>query len=120
MGRPTGGKNKTWTVEEKYEVIKPVIDGMISSIQRAKDLALAPGMVGNWVIAYGKYGMEGLKSKKKPGNPLAALYTSKSLTNEQRLELENMRLRIENERLKKGYTTEEADRIKKSLGKNTK
>jgi hypothetical protein len=31
------------------------------------------------------------------------LHTSKSLSREERLELENLKLRIENERLKKGY-----------------
>ena len=44
-----------------------------------------------------------MKAKKKTGNPFAALHTSKSLTKEERLELENLKLRIENERLKKGY-----------------
>ena len=32
-----------------------------------------------------------------------ALHTSKSLSREERLDLENLKLRIENERLKKGY-----------------
>ena len=40
---------------------------------------------------------------KGGGNPFAALHTSKSLSREERLELENLKLRIENERLKKGY-----------------
>lgn len=26
MGRPKGGTNKYWTAEEKYEVIKPIIN----------------------------------------------------------------------------------------------
>ena len=33
----------------------------------------------------------------------SALHTSKKLNKEERLELENLKLRIENERLKKGY-----------------
>ena len=43
------------------------------------------------------------KKNKKSGNVYAALHTSKSLTKEERLELENMKLKIENERIKKGY-----------------
>lgn len=40
----------------------------------------------------------------KRGNKFAALHISKSLSKEERLELENLKLKIENERLKKGYT----------------
>ena len=42
-------------------------------------------------------------SGRGKGNPYAALHTSKSLTEVERLKLENMKLKIENERLKKGY-----------------
>lgn len=61
-----------------------------------------------WVKAYLQDGKEGLKSKNisKRGNHFSALYSSKSLSNEERLKLENMKLRIENERLKKGYLVE--------------
>ena len=37
---------------------------------------------------------------KGGGSPFAALHTSKSLSREERLELENLKLRIEKERLK--------------------
>ena len=48
--------------------------------------------------------MTGLENKKKPGNPLAKIYSKKKFKNrEEQLENENMKLRIENERLKKGY-----------------
>ena len=40
---------------------------------------------------------------KGKGNPYAALHTKKNLSELERLELENLKLRIENERLKKGY-----------------
>ena len=41
--------------------------------------------------------------KGHPGNPFAALHTSKTLTETQRLRLQLAKLEIENERLKKGY-----------------
>ena len=47
--------------------------------------------------------MEGLKNKRKPGNPLAKYSSRKKLTEIEQLQYENMKLRIENERLKKGY-----------------
>ena len=47
--------------------------------------------------------MEGLINKKKPSNPLAKYSNKKTLTKEEQLEYENIKLRIENELLKKGY-----------------
>ena len=66
--------------------------------------------------------MPGLENKRKPGNPLVRYQRKKELTELERLEYENMKLRIENLRLKKGYTEEEvkAIRQKRSSGKNTK
>ena len=47
--------------------------------------------------------MEGLIPKKKPGNPLGKFSNRKNLSEVKQLQYENMKLRIENERLKKGY-----------------
>ena len=44
-----------------------------------------------------------LENKKKPGNPLAKYSKRKNLTALEKLEYENMKLRIENELLKKGF-----------------
>ena len=52
---------------------------------------------------YKKDGIKGLENKKKPGNPLMKYSRKKSLTELEKLEYENMKLRIENELLKKGY-----------------
>ncbi len=51
--------------------------------------------------------MEGLKNKTKPGNPLSKYSNKKNLTKEEQLEYENMKLRIENEMLKKGFLMKE-------------
>jgi len=118
MGRPKGGKNKSWTVNEKYEVLEPIIKGEISQKDRARELDLAYGMMTRWLTAYKKGGIEALKNKRKPGNPLAKYSSRKKLSYTEQLEYENMKLRIENERLKKGYTSKEADQAKqKKLNK---
>ena len=57
----------------------------------------------NWVKKYNERGIEGLENKKKPGNPLCKYSSRKNLTEIEKLEYENMKLRIEVERLKKGY-----------------
>lgn len=103
MGRPKGGTNKYWTAEEKYEVIKPIINFEKSSSQVTKETGINNGMLSTWVKKYNKNGLDGLKNKRKPGNPMSSLMNRKNLTDIEKLELENMKLRIENERLKKGY-----------------
>ena len=60
-------------------------------------------MLSIWVKKYNENGIDGLKPKKKPGNPLAKYSSRKELNETEKLELEIMKLKIENERLKKGY-----------------
>ena len=121
MIKSKGRKNRSWTVKEKIEVIEPVIQGKSSAEQRAKELSISGGMLRRWVRAYSKGGIEALENKRKPGNPLAKYSNRKELSYTEQLEYENMKLRIENERLKKGYTSKEADQAKqkKSNKKNT-
>ena len=122
MGRPKGGTNKSWSKEEKYEVILPVINLEISMTQRAKELQINKSMVIRWFNQYLEGGIDSLENKKKPGNPLKKYQARKELSYTEQLEYENMRLKIENERLKKGYTSKEADlaKQKRSNKKNMK
>ena len=122
MGRPKGGTNKSWSKEEKYEVILPVINLKISMTQRAKELQISKSMVIRWFNQYLEGGIDSLENKKKPGNPLQKYQARKELSYTEQLEYENMRLKIENERLKKGYTSKEADlaKQKRSNKKNMK
>ncbi len=98
-----GQKYKKWTAEEKYKIIKPVLDMEISTFQITKETGLSNGMINNWIKTYREKGYEGLTPKIKHDNPLAKYYNKKNLTKEEQLEYENMKLRIENELLKKGY-----------------
>ena len=127
MGRPKGVKserpNRYWSKEDKYEFVRLILSGEAS----AKELARANGMKSNgmlitWVKRYQEKGLEGLENKRKPGNPLAKFIMRKELTPLEQLQYENMKLKIENERLKKGYATEEvmAIRQRRSSKRNTK
>ena len=71
--------------------------------QVSRELNISSGMLHRWVEVYKKDGIKGLENKKKPGNPLMKYSRKKSLTELEKLEYENMKLRIENELLKKGY-----------------
>jgi transposase-like protein len=126
MGRPKGVTNKQpsryWSREAKYEYVKLITEGEMSMAQLSKDNNVSQGMLSKWVKLYHEGGIEALENKRKPGNPLAKLHNKKTLTPLEALQLENMALRIENERLKKGYTTEEviAARQRRSSKKSTK
>ena len=98
-----GQKFKLWTAEEKYRIIEQIIKYEKSSKQVTRETGINNGMITQWVHKYNDFGMEGLESKKKPGNPLAKYSRRKVLTKEEQLEYENMKLRIENELLKKGF-----------------
>ena len=103
MGRPKGGKNKYWTKEEKLKLIKEHLEMHVSTLEITNREHISNGMYNNWLRKYLELGEKGLENKKKPGNPLAKYCNKKNRTEMEKLEYENMKLRIENERLKKGY-----------------
>jgi len=103
MGRPKGGKNRNWSKEEKLRIVRRYFDERIGQGTLAKEENISKGQLYNWIRKYAKGGPEAMKNRKKPGNPFAALSTSKSLTEEQRLKLIVEKQKIEIERLKKGY-----------------
>ena len=94
--------NRYWSKEEKIKLINEVLDGK-SSQEVARNNDISGGLLRNWIIKYNKYGEQALENSKKPGNPLCKYSNRKNLSEIEKLEYENMKLRIENERLKKGY-----------------
>ena len=105
-GRPKGGKNRYWPKEEKLKLVKEVIEEHKSTIEVSNRENISNGMFNNWIKIYLEKGEDGLLNKKKPGNPLSKYSNKKHLTDIEKLQYENMKLRIENERLKKGYLVE--------------
>lgn len=103
MPRIRNEKNRIWSKDEKLRIInRHLIDGLSTS-KIAKEEDISGGMLRGWIKKYLEYGEEALINKKKPGNPLAKYSNKKNLTKQEQLEYENMKLRIENELLKKGY-----------------
>ena len=103
MGRPKGGKNRNWSKEEKLRVVLRNLDDKIGQQTIAREENISRGQVHSWIQKYLEGGPDALENRKKPGNPFAALSTSKSLTEEQRLKLIVEKQKIEIELLKKGY-----------------
>ena len=102
-GRPKGGTNKYWTPEEKEKIVLYHIENELGMDKCAKKFGISRSQMFNWVSSYRNKGIEGLKNKKKPGNPLSKYSSKKDLSEMEKLQYENMKLRIEVERLKKGY-----------------
>lgn len=106
MGRPKGGTNKYWSAEEKEKILLECKEKGIGGTRAAKEYGISRAQFFNWTKAYLEKGIDGLKNKKKPGNPLCKYSNRKNLNEIEQLQYENMKLRIENERLKKGYLVE--------------
>ena len=103
MGRPKGSKNRNWTQEEKLRIVRRYFDEGIGQRTIAKQEGISRGLIYQWINKYRDGGPEALIPSKKSGNPFAALYASKSLSEVDRLKLLVAKQEIEINRLKKGY-----------------
>lgn len=112
MGK-TSRKNREWSKEEKNRVLQRVLNGEDSRKKVLEEERISSSQYHRWLKAYEKNGIDGLANKRKPGNPLVKYQRKKQLTELELLEYENMKLRIENARLKKGYTNEEVMTIRR-------
>lgn len=98
-----GQHPRKWNKEQKLEIIEKHLKEHLSVRALGKEYDADHSMIARWVRNYSKDGEKALEEKKHPGNKYAAIHTSKHLSSEERLQLEVMKLQIENERLKKGY-----------------
>ena len=101
-------KNRRYTPEFKIKCVTEVLEGHKSINQIATENGFARHILQQWIKHFNEYGEryfyeEHRGSGTGKGNPYAALHRKKNLSELERLELENLKLRIENERLKKGY-----------------
>ena len=104
MPRYKIGGNTYYSKDEKLRIVKKVVEEGKSSYDVAKEENISSSwMIRRWVKIYIETGYDALDNKKKPGNPLSKYSNKKNLTEMEQLQYENMKLRIENERLKKGY-----------------
>ena len=102
-GRPKGGKNNHHTKEEKMKIVKEMLENNLSANEIERRYNISHSLASKWRKDYLEKGEESLINKKKPGNPLAKYANRKELSELEKLQYENMKLRIENELLKKGF-----------------
>ena len=103
-----GQKKRTWTAEQKSEIVHKHLDEHISVCKLGKEYFADKSMICRWVKEYIAEGESAFIPQKRAGNPYAALYLRKGISEVERLRLTVAKLEIENERLKKGYWVEGA------------
>ena len=121
MGTRKGTKPRKWSKEEKLKLVLLHLNEKVSLMQIEKEYSVSSGLVSTWVKKYLNGGEEALVSRS--GNPYAALHTSKSLSEAERLRLIVAKQEIEIARLKKGYWVEGVGANKEYVtgnGKNMK
>ena len=104
-------KNRYWSQQDKLKIVLEVMDKKNKRSEIVKKYDISDGMLSTWTTKYVTDGEDALENTRKPGNPLAKYQRRKELTPLEQMEYENMKLKIEVERLKKGYTV-------KGVGKN--
>lgn len=95
-----------YTPEFKIQCVNEIKEGKKSVRELARNYAICRRSIQVWLENCERYGEKYFYEEhrgKHSGNHYAALHTKKNLSKEERLEIENLKLRIENERLKKGY-----------------
>ena len=113
--------HRKWSKEEKLRFIRLHLDEHMSIREIERKYGVRNTLVSAWVKRYLEDGEEALEPKN--GNPYAALHTSKSLSEVDRLRLIIAKQEVEIARLKKGYWVEGVGANKEYVtgkGKTTK
>ena len=105
MGKK-GTAHRQWRKEEKLKYIRLHLEEHMSLHEIERTYGISNSLVSGWVKRYLEGGEESLEPHK--GNPYAALHTSKSLSEVERLRLTVAKQEVEIARLKKGYWVEGA------------
>ena len=121
MGSKKGVPHRKWSKEEQLKIVKAHLEEHKSAKEIREEYSVSESLVSAWVKKYLEEGLEALEARN--GNPYAALHTSKSLSEVERLRLLVAKQEIEIARLKKGYWVEGAGVNKEYVtgkGKTTK
>ena len=106
----TKKKNTMRSPEEKEAIVLEYLNDKHPSCRKTADkYGISHRRFEVWIKQYRESGIDGLRSQtgksKHPGkgNPYSGLQNKKNKTREEELELENLKLKVEVARLKKGY-----------------
>ena len=120
MGRIIGSKNNMRSPEEKEKIVLEKLNGASDRSIRNK-YKISGDTIWEWTTKYLKYGIDGLKSKTGKCSKKGIVgRPKKATTREEKLERENAKLKIEIERLKKGYYVKGVGQRKEYVSINNK
>ena len=108
-----GVLHRKWSKEEKLKIIRLHLEEHISIEKIKKEYGVNNSLVSAWVKKYLEEGEDALEPHN--GNPYAALHTSKSLSEVERLRLMVAKLEVENARLKKDIGWKELVQARNTL-----
>ena len=113
-----GEAKRKWSKEKKLEIVYKHLNEHTSIKALGKEYDADHSMIGKWVKKFIEEGEEGFDPKPRKGNVYAALHSSKSLSENERLKLIIAKQEIEIERLKKGYQVKGAGAKKEYVTTN--
>ena len=96
--------HRRFSKDEKLKIVKAHLEEHASLKALKKEYGIGTSTIARWVQEYLEQGEEALEPHN--GNPYAALHTSKSLSEVERLRLLVAKYEVEIARLKKGYYVE--------------
>ena len=120
MGKK-GTTHRKFSKEEKMQYVRLHLEEHVALRQIEREYGIRNGLVSEWVKRYLQDGEDALEPRN--GNPYAAVHSSKSLTEVERLRLLVAKQEVEIARLKKGYWVEGVGANKEYVtgsGKTTK
>lgn len=121
MGRPLGGNNRKFSIEDKIKILKDHYDNALSWKEICRKYNLSSSLIYNWDRKYNEEGRKGLESKRKHNLNIGKYNRHPSEIDKLKKEL--MKKEIEIARLKKGYMVKGVGAEKEfvtTFDKNTK
>jgi Transposase and inactivated derivatives len=94
-----------YSQENKIEIVKRCLSGE-SSKEAERRTGIGARLIRNWIKEYNEFGENGLKNKRRPGNPLAKYINKKNFSEIEQLRYELAKAEIEIAKLKKVYELE--------------
>lgn len=102
---------KTYSIDFKLKIVKMILNEHISKHEIERTFNVSRKSQREWVLKYGSEGVSGLLPKRKVKEKIYIDYEEETIES---LKQENLLLKIEIERLKKGYTESDAKYLKKN------